>query len=84
MGAWWRVMIEFVVPLLLGFMFVQALWGYATSGYEPSYPRHLEGVFGWGMLLLGAVLVAVFTAAPWRTKVDGFKPVDLDVLEGVR
>lgn len=83
-GAWWRVMIEFAVPLLLGFMFVQALWGYATSGYEPSYPRHLEAVFGWGMLFLGAVLVTIFTRAPWRTKVDGFKPVDLDVLEGVK
>ena len=80
-GIWWRVMIALVVPALLGVMFVQTVWSYATAGY--TYSRNFEAVFGWGMLLLVAVATAVFTLLPWRTPVDSHEPVDLDVLEGV-
>ena len=63
-------------------MFVQAAYSYATSGY--GYERGFEAVFGWGTLLAGALLTAVFTLMRWRTPVDDFQPADLDVLEGVK
>ena len=81
-GVWWKVLVVAVVPGLLGYMFVQAAYSYATSGY--GYERGFEAVFGWGTLLAGALLTAVFTLMRWRTPVDDFQPADLDVLEGVK
>ena len=81
-GWWWKALIVVVVPLLLGYMFVQAVYSYATAGY--GYDGSFEAVFGWGVLLAGAVLTAVLTATRWRTPVDDFQPADLDVLEGVK
>ncbi len=81
-GTWWRVLIAVVVPVLLGYMFVQTAWAYATDGY--GYARDFEAVFGWGMLFLCAVASAVLTLIPWRTPVDDFVPVDLEPLEEVK
>ncbi|MCL3791902.1 sodium-dependent transporter, partial [Actinomyces sp. 186855] len=53
-GWWWKVLIVVVVPMLLGYMFVQAAYSYATTGY--GYDGAFEAVFGWGMLLVGALL----------------------------
>ncbi|QPL04654.1 MULTISPECIES: sodium-dependent transporter [Actinomyces] len=81
-GWWWRILISFVVPVVLGYMFFQAVGSYAADGY--GYGGSFEAVFGWGMLLLGAVLSVVFSLVKWRTPVDDFQPIDLDVLEGVK
>lgn len=81
-GLWWKVLIAGVVPLLLGYMFIQTFWSYATEGY--AYAKGFEAVFGWGMLLLCAVGTAVLTLIPWRTPVDSFKPLDLDEHEEVK
>ena len=81
-GLWWKVLIAGVVPLLLGYMFIQTFWSYATEGY--AYAKGFEAVFGWGMLLLCAVGTAVLTFIPWRTPVDSFKPLDLDEHEEVK
>jgi len=81
-GVWWQVIICVVVPVLLGFMFVQTVWAYATAGYDPtSYTPGFEAVFGWGMLFVCAVATAVLTMIKWRTPVDDFTPVNLDELE---
>ena len=81
-GTWWRVMIAVVVPLLLGYMFVQTAWSYAHDGY--TYSHGFEAVFGWGMLFVGAVATIVLTVIPWRTPVDQFTPLDLDAHEEVK
>ena len=83
-GAWWQVLICAVVPALLGFMFVQNVWAYASAGYDPaSYTPGFEAVFGWGMLFLCAVAAAILTLIRWRTPVDDFRPLDLDAVEEV-
>ena len=80
--AWLWILVGVVVPVLLGYMFVQTAWAYATDGY--GYARDFEAVFGWGMLFLCAVASAVLTLIPWRTPVDDFVPVDLEPLEEVK
>lgn len=79
---WWRVLIAVVVPVVLGYMFVQTAWSYATDGY--GYSKGFEAVFGWGMLFIGAVLVVAMTAAPWTSPVDKFRPVDLETIKEVK
>ncbi|AWE41900.1 MULTISPECIES: sodium-dependent transporter [unclassified Actinobaculum] len=74
-GAWWRVLVSVVVPILLGYMFVQTAWSYVHDGY--AYSPSFELVLGWGTLFVGAVLVAVLTLLPWRTPVDDFVPLEL-------
>ena len=81
-GEWWRVTAAVVVPVLLGYMFVQTVWSYAQDGY--TYSRGFEAVFGWGMLFAGAVATVVLTAIPWKTPVDDFTPIDLDAYEEVK
>ena len=81
-GEWWRVTAAVVVPVLLGYMFVQTVWSYAQDGY--TYSRGFEAVFGWGMLFAGAVATAVLTIIPWKTPVDDFTPIDLDAYEEVK
>ncbi|VEG25672.1 sodium-dependent transporter [Actinomyces howellii] len=77
-GAWWKVLVAVVVPVVLGYMFVQTAWSYATDGY--GYAKSFEAVFGWGMLFLGAVVSAVMALSPWSSPVDDFQPVELEGL----
>ena len=78
-GLWWRVLVGAVIPVLLGYMFIQTLWTYLTRGYDPdSYSSGFVAVFGWGMLLLVAIATAVMTLMPWRTPVDDFTPLELN------
>ena len=80
-GPWWRVLVGVVVPVLLGYMFIQTLWTYLTQGYDPdSYSSGFVAVFGWGMLLLVAIATAVMTLLPWRTPVDDFTPLELETV----
>ena len=78
-GAWWRVLVGVVVPVLLGYMFLQTLWTYVTQGYD-EYSSDFIMVFGWGMLLLVAIATAVMTLLPWRTPVDDFTPLELETV----
>ncbi|WP_315582907.1 sodium-dependent transporter [Actinomyces viscosus] len=78
-GMWWRVLVGVVVPVLLGYMFLQTLWTYLSEGYDPeSYSNGFVMVFGWGMLLLVALCTAVMTLIPWKTPVDEFEPLRLE------
>lgn len=79
-GTWWRAAIAVVVPALLGYMFINAFWAYATEGY--GYAKSFEGVFGWGMLALCVLATAVLSLVKWRTPVDDFTPLDLELHEG--
>ncbi|RJF42477.1 sodium-dependent transporter [Actinomyces sp. 2119] len=82
-GSWWRLLVAVVVPVLLGYMFVQTAWSFLTDGYD-DYSLAFTAIFGWGVLFLVAVATAVTTLLPWRTPVDDFEPLALDTLEGVK
>ena len=77
-GLWWRVFVGGIVPVLLGYMFFQTLWSYMIQGYD-TYPNGFVMVFGWGMLLLVALATAIMTLVPWKTPVDEFEPLELEV-----
>jgi len=77
-GLWWRVLVGGIVPVLLGYMFFQTLWSYMIQGYD-TYPNGFVMVFGWGMLLLVALATAIMTLVPWKTPVDEFEPLELEV-----
>jgi len=78
-GLWWRVLVGAVVPVLLGYMFIQTLWTYLSEGYESeSYSSGFVMVFGWGMLLVVALGTAVMSLIPWRTPVDEFEALTLE------
>ena len=76
-GLWWRVLVGGIVPVLLGYMFVQTLWTYVTQGYD-TYSNGFIMVFGWGMLLLVAVATSVMSLIPWKSPVDEFEPLALE------
>ena len=76
-GLWWRVLVGVVVPVLLGYMFLQTLWTYLSEGYE-TYSNGFVMVFGWGMLLMVALCTAIMTLIPWKTPVDEFEPLELE------
>ena len=78
-GPWWRVLVGVVVPVLLGYMFIQTLWTYLSEGYESeAYSSGFVMVFGWGMLLVVALGTAVMSLIPWRTPVDEFEALTLE------
>ena len=78
-GLWWRVLVGAVVPVLLGYMFIQTLWTYLSEGYESeSYSSGFVMVFGWGMLLVVALGTAIMSLIPWRTPVDEFEALTLE------
>lgn len=83
-GLWWRLIISVLVPLLLGVMFVQTTWSYATEGYSPDYSPAFQAILGWGTLVAVALAAAVMTSSRWLTPVDDFVPLDLDDVEGVK
>ena len=72
-GLWWRVLVGVVVPVLLGYMFLQTLWTYLSEG-----SNGFVMVFGWGMLVVVALGTAVMTLIPWKTPVDEFEPLTLE------
>ena len=68
-----------VVPVVLGYMFIQTLWTYLSEGYESeAYSSGFVMVFGWGMLLVVALGTAVMSLIPWRTPVDEFEALTLE------
>ena len=78
-GLWWRALVGAVVPVLLGYMFVQTLWTYLSEGYESeAYSSGFVMVFGWGMLLVVALCSAVMSLIPWKTPVDEFEALKLE------
>lgn len=78
-GLWWRALVGVVVPVLLGYMFVQTLWTYLSEGYESeAYSSGFVMVFGWGMLLVVALCSAVMSLIPWKTPVDEFEALKLE------
>lgn len=68
LGAWWRVLIGGVVPLVLLYMLFEALRDNIANPYE-DYPAALLNVFGWGMVIALPVLAFALSLIPWRGNV---------------
>lgn len=72
-GAWWRILIAFAVPLVLGYILVSGIRTLLTEQYG-DMPVWFLNTFGWGSVA-AAILVAVgMTFVPWRRPVDEFVP----------
>ncbi len=69
----WKIMLTFVSPILLVFMFVQSVGSLITGGYG-GYDNWMIGVFGWGQTALSVVLAVVLTLVKWPFKTDDFQP----------
>lgn len=72
-GPIWLGLVGVVVPLVLLSMFVLEVLNVLRNPYS-GYPVWFNALFGWGSIGLMAILVAIFTAAKWRTSPDVFKP----------
>lgn len=87
-GVWWQLLVGYIVPVVLSYMFLDTLIRFVTDQYDAkSYSRLFEGVFGWGAVGLAVVGVVIMTLVPWRAPVDDFAPLDLGdsgTPEGVR
>lgn len=71
LGAWWKVLIGIVTPVLLLVMLVIDFVNTVDEPYG-GYPAWLIGIFGWGMVLTIVVVAAVLAMLPWspRTTLD--------------
>ncbi|MET3506290.1 sodium-dependent transporter [Halalkalibacter oceani] len=64
-GAWWKVCLGVITPIVLGYMFIQNTVINLTSNYE-DYPTSFLLVSGWGVAL-GAIIVGFILAAfKWK------------------
>ncbi len=63
-GVWWDILIKFVTPFLLGFMFIQNIIEEFKAPYG-GYPMSALIVFGW-LLAIGIFAVALYLSKrPW-------------------
>ncbi|OKL49458.1 sodium-dependent transporter [Boudabousia liubingyangii] len=75
-GKWWDLMVGFVVPAALAGMFAQTVIDLIKNGYG-EYPGWYTTGFGWGSIILAALIGYVMTLTSWRTDVDDFKTMPL-------
>ncbi|WP_109471621.1 sodium-dependent transporter [Ornithinimicrobium cavernae] len=88
-GAWWRVLLSVVVPVMLLVMVGTTGLSLITDGYE-GYPTWYLNLMGWGVVGFAIVFAIVFTLIPGRrgredhTTFDPESLRDEDDLEEVR
>lgn len=63
-GKWWNVMIQYVMPLILGFMLIQSIVTEMITPYG-GYTRPQLIVFGWSVIVLGIALAHVISHKEW-------------------
>jgi len=70
-GAWWKVLVAAVVPVVLGYMLISHAVDLITEGYG-DYPTWFLTAFGWGSIALSVLAAVVFVVVPWRHSADDF------------
>ncbi|HWS58060.1 MAG TPA: sodium-dependent transporter, partial [Actinotalea sp.] len=75
-GAWWRVLVGVVVPIVLGYIFVTGVRTLMTEQYG-GYPQWFLALFGWGTIALVGVIAVAMTVVRWRRSVDDFVPDEI-------
>ena len=88
-GAWWRILISVVVPIMLIVMLASTGYSLLIDGYE-GYPTWYLNLMGWGAVGFAILTAIVFTILPGRAEQAAedaaFDPDDLtedDELEEV-
>jgi len=67
LGAWWRISLSVITPVVLGYMMFDNLRQNLIGEYgDGAYPREFLFKYGW-TIAIGAILVGVlFTLKPWK------------------
>lgn len=65
LGAWWRISLGVITPLVLGFMLVQNIIANIKDNYE-GYSTGFLLYSGWGVAVLAIVLGFVFMGFKWK------------------
>lgn len=66
LGAWWRISLGVITPVVLGYMMFDNLRQNLTAEYE-GYPREFLFTWGWSVAI-GAILIGtLFTVKKWNT-----------------
>jgi NSS family neurotransmitter:Na+ symporter len=72
-GRIWSLLLTWLAPLLLGYMFIQVTVGIFFDGYG-GYPAWMINVFGWGQSIICLVAAFVFTKIKWPFNPNAFRP----------
>lgn len=65
LGAWWKVCLGFITPVVLGYMMIQNFINNLKDNYE-GYPTSFLLYTGWGVALAALVVGFVFAAFKWQ------------------
>ncbi|MDO5721262.1 MAG: sodium-dependent transporter [Actinomycetaceae bacterium] len=72
----WNWMVGLVVPVVLAVMLFQEVVSYLTEGYGDYSPGSINVLlFGWGAIIFGLIISAIFTWLPWSKKAKAEKIV---------
>ncbi|WP_252976007.1 sodium-dependent transporter [Janibacter melonis] len=69
LGAWWRVLVAALVPLVLVVMLVLELVDNVETPYE-GYPSSLLWTFGWGLVIALPVIALLLARLPWQRGIE--------------
>jgi NSS family neurotransmitter:Na+ symporter len=69
LGAWWDVMIKFIIPIVLLFISISFLINNIKVNYE-DYDLKWLVIGGWGMVVVTAVVAVVFGLMKTKTSPD--------------
>lgn len=73
-GKWWYASVAVISPLVLTVTFILTFISLISNGYD-AYSSGFLAQYGWGMMVIVAVLTLVLTLLPWKTDVDAYDPV---------
>ncbi len=65
LGAWWKVCLGVITPVVLGYMMIQNFINNLKDNYE-GYPTSFLLYTGWGVALAAIVVGFVFAAFKWQ------------------
>lgn len=65
LGAWWRICLSIITPIVLGYMMVQNIITNVKENYE-GYPTSFLLYMGWGVAVGAIVLGFIFMAIKWN------------------
>lgn len=65
LGAWWKVCLGVITPVVLGYMMIQNFINNLKENYE-GYPTSFLLYTGWGVALAAIVVGFVFAAFKWH------------------
>ncbi|MFC6154753.1 sodium-dependent transporter [Nocardioides yefusunii] len=76
--GWWPLLVGTVVPVALGYIFVESLKDTLDETYG-GYETWMVGIFGWGVAGGAIVLAVLLALMPWRKGTSLEVPADRDL-----